>query len=458
MNPSGGSAKGERSICNWDEDAVTMAIEASRDCLMGIERRTVDAIYLASSTLPFAERQCSGIVAAALNLSESVTAADITTSQRAGTTALLHALAACEAGFVERGLVAASDKRHAKAASPQEMRCGDGAAALLVGKSDVIARYIASASSTSDFVDHFRGERAQYDYAWEERWIRDEGYAKLVPSVVKQLLAKSAIHPSEISYFIVPCAFSGLATAIARGLGIPLGAVADDLQLACGDTGVPHPFLMMVNALERAKSGDKIVVVGFGQGCDAIAFEATDLLSQSSARRGVSGSLRDRREELNYMRYLTINDLISWDKGMRAERDNKTALTTLYLKRDMILGLMGGSCAKCGTRQFPRSRICVNPDCLAVDSQATYEFSDVPAKILTWSADYLVFSMDPPHHYGTIAFEGGGRFMADFTDCEAGKVQTGMDVRLVFRIKDFDDRRGFRRYFWKAAPIQSGAA
>ncbi|MEL0114299.1 MAG: hypothetical protein VW835_21430, partial [Rickettsiales bacterium] len=25
-------AKGERSMCNWDEDAVTMAVEAARDC------------------------------------------------------------------------------------------------------------------------------------------------------------------------------------------------------------------------------------------------------------------------------------------------------------------------------------------------------------------------------------------------------------------------------------------
>ncbi|HEV3397019.1 MAG TPA: 3-hydroxy-3-methylglutaryl CoA synthase, partial [Xanthobacteraceae bacterium] len=26
-------AKGERAICNWDEDAVTMAVEAARDAL-----------------------------------------------------------------------------------------------------------------------------------------------------------------------------------------------------------------------------------------------------------------------------------------------------------------------------------------------------------------------------------------------------------------------------------------
>ena len=30
-----GQAKGERAFCNWDEDAVTMAVEAARDALAG---------------------------------------------------------------------------------------------------------------------------------------------------------------------------------------------------------------------------------------------------------------------------------------------------------------------------------------------------------------------------------------------------------------------------------------
>ena len=30
-----GQAKGERAFCNWDEDRVTMAVEAARDALAG---------------------------------------------------------------------------------------------------------------------------------------------------------------------------------------------------------------------------------------------------------------------------------------------------------------------------------------------------------------------------------------------------------------------------------------
>jgi len=43
--------------------------------------------------------------------------------------------------------------------------------------------------------------------------------------------------------------------------------------------------------------------------------------------------------------------------------------------------------------------------------------------------------------------------MADVTDVEQGQIDAGTKVRMVFRIKDVDDRRGFKRYFWKATPV-----
>ena len=70
----------------------------------------------------------------------------------------------------------ASEKRGAKAASPVEMTSGDGAAAVLVGEGKPIATLLAKASRTADFVDHFRSVDNQFDYQWEERWIRDAGY------------------------------------------------------------------------------------------------------------------------------------------------------------------------------------------------------------------------------------------------------------------------------------------
>lgn len=458
MNPGAmAGAKGERSMANWDEDAVTMAVEASRDCLTGVDRAGIGAVYLASTTLPFADRQAAGILAAALTLAETIPSVDVTSSQRAGTGALIQALAAVKGGLAGQALVAAADSRRTKAASAQEMQFGDGAAAVTVGSENVIAAYLGGASLTIDFVDHFRGEGEDYDYNWEERWIRDEGYSKIVPRAIRDALAKTGVAAADIAHFVMPCVFGGLAASLAKGAGIKPEAVRDNLHAVCGETGSAHALVMLVHALEAARPGDKILVIGFGQGCDALVFEATPALADLPARRGISGALKARKEETNYMKYLTFRGLVEWERGMRAEKDNKTALTTLYRRRDMILGLVGGKCAKCGTAQFPRSRICVNPNCHGVDTQEPHDFADLPATILSWSADFLTFSMDPPQHYGMVTFAAGGRFLADFTDCEAGTVESGMGVRMVFRIKDFDERRGFRKYFWKAVPVPAAS-
>lgn len=452
-----GSARGERAMGNWDEDALTMAVEAGRDCLPAQEpvkdRAFVDAIYFASTSMPYSDRQNAGVVAAGLQLGEAISSADVTSSQRAGLSAVIAALDAVASGRAKSPLVVAGEKRKARAASSQEMQYGDAAAAFTFGKENVIATYVGAHSVTADFVDHFRGEGEDFDYGWEERWIRDEGYTKIVPAAVKGLLEKTGVKASDIAHFILPCPFAKLDQTLAKQCGIDPAKVRDNLAATVGDSGSAHALLMLAAALEDAKPGEKILVAQFGQGCDALIFEATRALAELPKRNGVKGSLARRKEETNYLKYLAFNGLIELEKGMRAEVDKRTALTVLYRKNDMLLGLSGGKCRVCGTAQYPLSRICVNPNCKAVDSQDPYGFSERPGTVLSWSADFLTYAMDPPNHYGMITFAEGGRFMADITDVEQGQVDSGTKVRMAFRIKDFDEKRGFRRYFWKAVPV-----
>ena len=163
-------AQGERSFCNWDEDSVSMAVAASQDCLKDLDKSAVDALFLASTTLPFADRSCAGIVKAALNLRDNILTEDVTTSLKCGTSALISALESVRGGEKEHILVAASDKRETKAAYFYEMWFGDGAASLLTGTENVIAEFLGSYSVTYDFVDHYRATQRRYDYMWEERW------------------------------------------------------------------------------------------------------------------------------------------------------------------------------------------------------------------------------------------------------------------------------------------------
>ena len=57
-------AQGERSMCNWDEDSLTMAVAASRDCLTGMDKAAIEVVTSAIETVPhsFVE-PCTGFAA-----------------------------------------------------------------------------------------------------------------------------------------------------------------------------------------------------------------------------------------------------------------------------------------------------------------------------------------------------------------------------------------------------------
>ena len=77
-------------------------------------------------------------------------------------------------------------------------------------------------------------------------------------------------------------------------------------------------------------------------------------------------------------------------------------------------------------------------------------------EIVTFTADSLGYSPDPPVYYGAIDFEGGGRMVTEFAEVTAADVEVGREMRMVFRIKAVDDLRDFTKYFWKAVPVSRG--
>ncbi len=359
--------------------------------------------------MPFEDRLNAGIVVEALNLQPSVNAQDLTASQRAATSGLITALQMARGG-AGPVLVVAAEKRRTKTASPLELQTGDGAAAVLVGTGPVVAKLIASASRTVDFVDHFRGEGFEFDYTWEERWIRDEGYNKIVPAALADLFKATDVKPADIAHFAMPCVLPRVAAGIAKKAGMPDARRArqparrvrrDRRGASARDAGAtrwsaPSPATRSWwSASARAAM--------------RCCSRRPSNLAKLAPRLGVKGHLARRKEETNYAKFLSFNDLVAIERGMRAEVDKATPLSSLYRNRRMLTGFIGGQCRKCGTLQFPKSKVCVNPNCNAFHSQDDHPFADMPSKVQSYTADRLTYSPDPPHYYGMVVFEEGGR-------------------------------------------------
>ncbi len=444
LNPArAAGVRGERSVAAWDEDALTMAVEAARDSLRDLVAQVgIDRVQLVSTTPPFADRSNSGLLAAALDLPETVVATDAGGSLRAATAALRQ-LAADRAPTT---LLTASDRRLARPGGGAELAYGDGAAALVVGPGEPLAEILGSAGLTRDLVDHYRATGEDFDYAFEERWVRDEGWFALVPDTARAALDAAGITAGDIDRFICP-APARVAKKLAKLIGLDDAAPADPLLDTPGHTGVAHPLLQLCAALEQATPGQRLLLVGFGQGADALVLRTTDRIGKPSARTGVAGHLARRREEHHYMRFLSFQGLVDIDWGMRAEHDRRTAQSAHYRKRDAINAFVGGRCSACGTCQFPASHVCVH--CGAVDTQAPHRFADSRARVKTFTEDWQAHSPAPPLMYGSVSFEEGGSVMMEYADFAPGELAVGLALRMAFRIKDIDERRGFRRYFWK---------
>lgn len=446
MVPSpGAGAKGERAFCSWDEDAITMAVEAARDAVAPEARGAIRALTLASTTLPYADMSNAAVAAAALDLAAATRTGEATGSQRAATSALTQAIEAKAAGT----LIVAAERPMAKPASAQEMQVGAGAAALLLGTGELIAKVLGTASVHAAFADHVRAAGATSDYGWEERWIRDEGLARIVPQAIAAALADAGVAARDLAHFVMPTAIRGAAASVAKAAGFR-GEVADDLSADCGLAGAAHAFLMLAKALETAEAGAKILLVGFGQGADAIVLEAT---GRRPAGRGVSGALADRVPTGDYLRMLSFYGRIDLEWGMRAEAPDKAALTNAWREAEQLSAFKAGRCPDCGQVQFPQLAFCVTPGCGApAERFAQAPLADQPAKVLTFTADWLSHHPAPPLVVGFVQFANGARLLMETVDADPAAIDVGQPLRMVFRLKKADARSGYRRYFWKATP------
>ena len=202
-----GKARGAKAMANWDEDSITMAVGAARDCLGPAEDRShVTTVFLASTTLPYAERLNAAVVCEALTLESTTEALEFSGSQRAGLSALTQAAARVR-GAGGTVLVLAADARQVQARrARRRLDYGDGAAAVLVGTQGVIAEHLGIRHPDHRFRRPLPQRPAKdIDYAWEERWVRDEGYGKLMPRRrLRAALAKAGVAASDVAHFVMP--------------------------------------------------------------------------------------------------------------------------------------------------------------------------------------------------------------------------------------------------------------
>ena len=215
-----GSIGGERSVANNDEDAITMAVEASRNFMKGgVPLDTVDGVYFATTSAPYIEKMNAALIATALDLKREINTMDLANSLRAGTGAMKAAFDAVGAGSMNNVLVSAADCRNGYPRSDEEQIFGDGAASLLIGNENLIATLEGTYSVSNEMVDVWRNPEDTFVKTWESRFILGEGYANHMNEAVTGLLKKCGLGPKDISKAVLTAPNARSHMGIVKKLG-----------------------------------------------------------------------------------------------------------------------------------------------------------------------------------------------------------------------------------------------
>jgi hydroxymethylglutaryl-CoA synthase len=446
-----GGGPGDKAVANFDEDSLTMAVAASFDCLKGLNPQTIDRLYCASTTFPYLEKQSGAIIARALDLRKDVFTVDVSNTLRSGTNAVQLAIDAVESGAAERVLVCASDVRLGLPSGSKELEVGDGAAALLIGKEDLIATFDHTASVNDEILDTWRLKNEYFLRSSEDRFGREAGYTKVVTEAIDAELKKWNIKIKDITTAVIYSQNIGAISPLVKVLGFdPKTQLQDSLYNSIGNLGSALAPFMLVAALSKAKAGNRILWAGYGDGCDVFVITAKNQDKINKYKDTVEKQLSNCSKLLSYQNYMRWRDIVATEPAARPPSE---APSPAALWRDSAngLGLIGNVCQQCGTPQFPPQRICIS--CKTKDNFKKYSFYGRKACVYTFSHDSLAASPNPPTTIAAVDFEGGGRIMCDVTDREPAEIKVGQLVEMVFR--ELRSSGGIHDYGWKCRPIRS---
>ena len=447
------SIGGERSVANNDEDAITMAVEASRNCMGPQGMDLVEGLFFATTSAPYKEKMNASLIATAADLKREITTTDFAHSLRSGTGALKAAFDSAKSGSMANIVVVASDCRTGYPRSDQEQTFGDGAAAVMVSGENLAASFEGGYSISNEMMDVWRNPEDTFVRTWEGRFILGEGYLNHMKEVVSGFLSKYGLDPKMISKAVLPAPDVRSHKNLAKQLGFDMNTQMQDPLLSnVGHCGAAHPLLMLVNALEEASPGDLLLLANYADGADAMLFKVTDRIEKMKDHRSVKDYLSEKTLLSSYARFLSYKGLVETVPGEPFRL--MPSATVSWRDRKGILRCHGSRCSACGKTTFPVQRVCYH--CNAKDSFDEVPISHLQGEVFTFTLDNLAGRSDDPVVVQTIADLGKDkiRFYGMMTDCDPSEVKIGLPIDLTFR--KIYDGAGMHNYFWKCRPVRNG--
>jgi len=298
----------QKSVPGPDEDTVTISIEAAQNALARacISAEAIRAVWVGSESHPYAVKPSGTVLAQVLGIAPSTVSGDLEFACKAGTEAMQSAIALVGSGMGDYALAIGADTAQGRPGDALEYTAAAGGAAFIFGPADQAAAILeASFSYVTDTPDFFRRSHQKYP-EHGNRFTGDLAYFDHIYQSVIELLESLNLKPSDFTSAVFHQPNVKFPRKIAKDLGFRPEQIKDGLLVdEIGNTYAGSSIIGFSALLDKARSGDRILLASFGSGAgsDAFSFLITDKMDEIRMQAPSTLDYVNRKKFITYDRY-----------------------------------------------------------------------------------------------------------------------------------------------------------
>ena len=309
----------EKSVPAPDQDSITMSVEATKNALKrcSIDPADIGCIYIGSESHPYAVKPSGTVVAEAIGATPSIHCADFEFACKAGSEGMFVAYGLVKAGLVKYGLGIGADTSQGAPGDALEYSAAAGAAAFIMGDSNILAEIEYTYSFMTDTPDFWRREHQFYPQHGG-RFTGEPAYFKTVLGAAKVIMEMSGTSAKDFDYVVFHQPNGKFPMRVGKMLGFPREKITTGwLVPTLGNTYSGASPLGLTAILDVAKPGNRILMVSYGSGAgsDAFIYRCTDLLPKVQGKAPKTRDYLDKNQRyLDYGTYAKFRGKILKNK------------------------------------------------------------------------------------------------------------------------------------------------
>lgn len=306
----------EKAVPGLDEDTATMSIEAARNALARaqIAPNLLRAVWIGSESHPYAVKPTGTIVAEAIGATPRVLAADWQFACKAGTEAMQAAIGFVGSGMADYALSIGMDTAQGRPGDALEYTAGAGGAAYILGPAEqAVAKIQRTLSYVSDTTDFWRRPSTHYP-SHAERFSGDPGYFGHIMPAAAAMMEQMGSKPEDYDHVIFHQPNRKFPTRALLDLGFQTPQWATGLLVGeIGNTYAGSAMIGLSAVLDVAKPGQRILMVSYGSGAGADAFDlvATPRLAEVQKAAPTTRDYITRRVLIDYSQYVRMRRVLA---------------------------------------------------------------------------------------------------------------------------------------------------